>query len=90
MALPKNKKARLMDKTNRTPPNYRAQAEPDKQAYADVLQQIVGLAKSGAMLGHDHAYDVCLKIEAIATEALRCPTTAPKERCETDRLKGKR
>ena len=46
----------------------------NNQVYAQALRKIVGLAQSGAMLGHDHAYDACRKIEALATEALP-PTT---------------
>ncbi|MCC6966586.1 MAG: hypothetical protein IT391_09935 [Nitrospira sp.] len=68
----------MMDKLNKLPTHYRANANRNHQAYAAVLQQIVSLANSGAMLGHDHAYDACLKIEAIATEALRRPIQPPR------------
>ena len=44
------------------------------QVYTQALRKIVGLAHNGAMLGHDHAYDACRKIEALATEALPPPT----------------
>lgn len=68
----------MMGKINRPPTHDRAKANHDYQAYPVVLRQIVSLANSGAMLGHDHAYDACLKIEAIATEALRRPIQPPR------------
>ena len=71
MATPKNEKPPLTEKMKRIPAEYCANPDHENQAYADALKQIIGLANNGAMLGHDHAYDACRKIEAIATEAIR-------------------
>lgn len=76
MATPKNQKPPLTDKMKKIPAGYGASVD---HVYADALQHIVGLANNGAMLGHDHAYDACRKIEAIATEALRVATNSPRE-----------
>lgn len=64
-----------MDKAQNLASAARANLNNEMQGYADALQRIIDLAHNGAMLGHDHAYDACCKIEAIVTEALQRPTT---------------
>lgn len=75
MAVPKNEKPPLTGESNNLAPSSRPNVDTERQKYAEALQRIIGLAKNGAMLGHDHAYDACCKIEAIAAEALRRPST---------------
>ena len=75
MAFPQNEKPLRKDKATNPPAASRANPDDESQSYADALQRIIELANNGAMLGHDHAYDACCKIAAIATDVLRQPTT---------------
>ena len=48
-------------------PVYR---QPTHSITAAELERLRGLAKSGAMLGHENAYKACLKIDAALTKII--------------------